>query len=289
GTYFVTLTLTDLNYCNAPQSIVDTLRIAENVDARFLAKSDDCVLQPLFFENVSLGGQRFSWTISKAGTPLLTSTTNSLTYTFQDTGQYAIRLEAFDPNTCNLTDDTTVLITIHGNPTARFDYSPKIPTRNALFQFDNISLDAVRYVWDFGDATPTVETTSLTAVQHEYLRSGRYRVCLTAYNEYGCSDDTCLGVEADIDPVLDVPNAFTPGRGGINSVIKVRGFGIERMKWVIYNRWGQIVFESSQKENGWDGTYQGKLQPMDVYTYILEVQFSDATKARKLGDITLIR
>jgi gliding motility-associated-like protein len=96
-------------------------------------------------------------------------------------------------------------------------------------------------------------------------------------------------VEALIDPLLDVPNAFTPGRFGQNGVVKVTGFGIEKMIWRIYNRWGQKVFETNDRHAGWDGTVKGVLQPMDVYTYTLDVVFSDGRPLRKTGDITLIR
>jgi hypothetical protein len=56
-----------------------------------------------------------------------------------------------------------------------------------------------------------------------------------------------------INPLLDVPNAFTPGRFGANSVISVKGFGIISMNWKIYNRWGQLVFQSTTPYQGWDG------------------------------------
>jgi gliding motility-associated-like protein len=92
-----------------------------------------------------------------------------------------------------------------------------------------------------------------------------------------------------INPLLDVPNAFTPGRFGVNGIIKVVGFGINHMVWRIYNRWGQMVFESDNPYDGWDGTYKGTLQPMDVYAYTLEAQFSDGSHVVKKGDITLVR
>jgi gliding motility-associated-like protein len=85
-----------------------------------------------------------------------------------------------------------------------------------------------------------------------------------------------------------VPNAFTPGQQA-NQMIYVKGFGIEKMDWNIYNRWGQLVFRSNKMNEGWDGTYRGILQAMDVYTYTLDVQFSDGKKFRKTGDITLLR
>jgi gliding motility-associated-like protein len=90
-------------------------------------------------------------------------------------------------------------------------------------------------------------------------------------------------------PLLDVPNAFTPGRFGENAVVKVVGFGITRLNWNIYNRWGQLVFTTTDRKQGWDGTFKGVLQPMDVYTYTLDVEFSDGKKLKKTGDITLLR
>jgi gliding motility-associated-like protein len=61
------------------------------------------------------------------------------------------------------------------------------------------------------------------------------------------------------------------------------------MDWKIYNRWGQKVFESTSRKIGWDGKFNGKIQPMDVYVYTLDVTFSDGKKLRKTGDITLLR
>ena len=61
------------------------------------------------------------------------------------------------------------------------------------------------------------------------------------------------------------------------------------MDWRIYNRWGQLVFQTANRKDGWDGTYKGKAQPMDVYTYTLDVEFTDGKKLRKTGDITLLR
>jgi len=86
-----------------------------------------------------------------------------------------------------------------------------------------------------------------------------------------------------------VPNAFTPNTNDGNSIVYVRGFGISKMKFIIWNRWGQKVFETNNRLQGWDGRYKGVIQPMDVYAYTLDVEFFDGTKTTKKGDITLIR
>ncbi|HEY8733566.1 MAG TPA: gliding motility-associated C-terminal domain-containing protein, partial [Puia sp.] len=85
------------------------------------------------------------------------------------------------------------------------------------------------------------------------------------------------------------PNAFTPGRFGQNSIITVKGFGIVSMTWKIFNRYGQIVFQSNSPSQGWDGTFNGTAEPVGVYAYTLEATFDNGTKTTRTGDITLIR
>jgi gliding motility-associated-like protein len=154
--------------------------------------------------------------------------------------------------------------------------------------FTDASSPGVKYEWFFGDGTSETKTTPDTVV-HLYIRTDTFQVCEVVTNESGCTDTACHLVPAVINPLLDVPNAFTPGRFGVNAVVKVVGFGITHMTWRIYNRWGQLVFESVNPYVGWDGTYHGTPQPMDVYAYTLEAEFSDGTHATKKGDITLIR
>ena len=132
-------------------------------------------------------------------------------------------------------------------------------------------------------------TASRLPIQHQYNATGTFTVCLTAYNAIGCDSTVCKDVSAIIVPVVDVPNAFTPQSGDANSIVYVRGFGIAKMQFIIWNRWGQKVFETNSVSQGWDGKIKGVVQPMDVYVYTLSIEFSDGTKTTKKGDITLIR
>jgi gliding motility-associated-like protein len=177
---------------------------------------------------------------------------------------------------------------VSNKPTADFITAPTPPEVNKPTVFTNLSTGGVRYIWYFGDGDST-ETNNSDNVTHQYRATGTYEACLVAFNQFGCPDTVCKAVSAIIEPLLDVPNAFTPGKFGKNAIIKVEGFGIARMTWKIYNRWGQKVFEALSPTQGWDGTFKGELQPMDVYAYTLDVEFSDGTKLRKTGDITLIR
>jgi gliding motility-associated-like protein len=200
-------------------------------------------------------------------------------------GTYTITLIANDPTTCNLTDTTSQVITVHPNPLANFTFDPNPGKENTPTSFTNASTGAIRYFWDFGDG----ETSTLTNPVHQYNVTGTFRACLVAFNQFGCADTVCQDVSAVILPLVDVPNAFTPNGDGTNDQVRVRGFGIARMTFRIYNRWGQLVFQSVSLSQGWDGRYKGVLQPMDAYGYSLEVEFTNGARATKKGDITLIR
>lgn len=286
GTYNVSLTLIDTNYCNEPDSVVKQIRIAANVKAQFQTPSVGCVPYTAVFDNTSLGGTQFFWDFGDGST----STVSSPQHLYSSTGTYQVRLIATDPSTCNVSDTSAyTTITVSPNPTSLFSYSPQPTIPNTPVSFLNSSSGATRYKWIFGDGDTLNTINTDTTVAHLYNATGTYNTCLVAYNNSGCSDTSCQSVSVTINSTLDVPNAFTPNGDGTNDRIYVRGFGIAQMTWTIYNRWGQVVYKGTDPAEGWDGTYQGRLQPQDVYHYTLIVQFSNKERATKKGDITLLR
>ncbi len=284
GTYYARLVLIDTNYCNAPDSLVDTLRVSPLVRAQFTVPTPACAPYTATFNNTSLAGESFFWDFGD-GT---TSTETNPVHFYPNVGSYRVKLVASDPNTCNLIDSVERVIDVNVKPTARFTHGPVPPEVNRPVIFTNLSTGGTRYKWVFGDGDSTLSNT-MESVSHQYNATGTSQACLITYNQFGCTDTICSPVTAEIVPLLDVPNAFTPGRFGRNGVVKVEGFGINRMTFRIYNRWGQMVFESNDRRLGWDGTFNGKPQPMEVYAYVLDVEFFDGTRTRKTGDITLIR
>ncbi len=91
------------------------------------------------------------------------------------------------------------------------------------------------------------------------------------------------------DPYLFFPNAFSPDGDGINDILYARGIYIEEMELLIFDRWGNLVFESYNPANGWDGTYNNKLCDPDVYAYYLKILCFNKVYYIKKGNITLIR
>lgn len=285
GTYTVKLILQDTAYCNAPDSVSFPLSVADNVRALFSTPPTGCIPYAATFTNNSLAGQTFFWDFDDGNT----STASSPVHTYTRPGTYNVTLIAFNPNTCNLSDTARFTIQVLAAPVADFSFAPVTPAVNMPVTFTNLSsADAVRYKWEFGDGDSLL-TASRSPFDYQYNATGTFTACLTAYNEIGCPNRICRPVNATVEPLVDVPNAFTPNSGDINSVVTVRGFGIARMQFTIWNRWGQKVFETNDRTKGWDGKVKGVLQPMDVYAYTLSAEFFDGTKVIKKGDITLIR
>jgi gliding motility-associated-like protein len=285
GTYTVKLILVDTEYCNFPDSVSTVLRVAPLVKAQFATPDAGCAPYLAAFNNTSLAGQQFYWNFGD-GSPI--STDFNPTHLYPNVGTYTVTLVAVDSNTCNIADTDSLKILVSPKPQAAFTDGPVPPAVNKPTIFYNSSSGATHYVWLFGDGDSTLKS-DMDTVMHQYEKTGTFTACLVAINQAGCTDTTCQPVQTLINPLLDVPNAFTPGRFGQNSIVKVQGFGISSMIFRIYNRWGQVVFESNNPNRGWDGTFKGIPQPMDVYAYTLEATFFDGTKTNRKGDITLIR
>jgi gliding motility-associated-like protein len=282
GLYTVRLRLVDTNYCNAPDERAIQLRVAANVVALFNVQDSSCAPFIAQFDNISKGGVTFEWDFGD-GSPV--STEIYPTHTYTAPGRYAVRLRAFDPNTCNLQDDTTGFITVLPGPTAGYSFLPTKPIENTPTTFTNESRNAVRYHWDFGDGNTSTDPNPT----HQYLRSGIYEVCLTAYTEFGCEDSVCQEVSAIVNPLYDVPTAFSPNGDGINDKWEIKGFGIVRYDMKVFNRWGQLMFQSNDQKLGWDGRFNGTVQPMDAYAFVLNIEFTDGNKITKTGNVTLLR
>lgn len=286
GTYNVKLLLVDTNYCNYPDSITQQIKLAPNVSAQFTTPAFGCAPYTAVITNNSVGGAQFSWDFGDGTTSTLQNPPNHL---YSATGNYTIKLIVTDTATCNKADSTSFTITVSGKPTSSFTYSPQPPQANTAVTFTNNSVGGNVYNWQFGDGDSLITTNLLQPVSYIYPATQTYNACLITSNVAGCLDTTCKAIHAIIVPDFAVPTAFTPNGDGVNDVIYVKGFGIENMEWQIYNRWGTLVFVSTNPSVGWDGKYKGQLQPQDVYHYTLQLQFSDKSKASKKGDITLLR
>ena len=91
------------------------------------------------------------------------------------------------------------------------------------------------------------------------------------------------------EPYIFLPNAFTPNADGRNDILYLRGINVAEMWLIIYNRWGEKVFETREQSRGWDGTFRNALAPNAVYTWFAEIQDKRGVWEVIKGDVTLYR
>ena len=153
--------------------------------------------------------------------------------------------------------------------------------------FINESRGAVSYIWDFGDGTTSTEFEP----KHAYTKAGEYTIKLIAINDLGCADTLVRVSEIEIENQFEVkiPNVFTPNGDQNNDIFLPLIQGAVEYNLLIFNRWGELLFESNSPEVGWDGYYKGVMSPPDAYIYKLEVKFENGERTTKHGDVTLLR
>jgi len=121
------------------------------------------------------------------------------------------------------------------------------------------------------------ETTNFTVSVSDGICTKTSSVLVNAF-PYTCEE-----------PFIFVPNAFTPNGDGENDVLYLRSLIVEDVLFRVYNRWGELVYETNTMHSGWDGTFRGKLLDPDVYDYYLEGHCIDGQEFLIKGNITLIR
>jgi len=120
-----------------------------------------------------------------------------------------------------------------------------------------------------------------------------YHVVLIASNDAGCKDTTQTTIEMVEDLIFYVPNAFTPDGDEFNNTFQpvfAQGFDAFEYELLIFDRWGEIIFESHDPNIGWDGTYHGKICQDGVYVWKIGIKLANVDdRIEKVGHVTLIK
>lgn len=130
------------------------------------------------------------------------------------------------------------------------------------------------YLWNTGDTTDVLFTDSL----------GVYTVVMSDRN---CS--VVDSVEVGDCPTIFIPNTFTPNGDEINDMYHMKGFGIAEFELLIFDRWGELIYQSNDINEGWDGTYNGNKAQIDVYVFKVRYKGIGTLRKQKIGHISLIR
>ncbi len=215
-----------------------------------------------------------------------------------NTGNYSVTLSlGSNVAGCAAEHTSENVIRVEQTPVAYFTYSPSEVTEiNSVVEFFNSTVgeEGISYFWEFGDLGTS---TSVNPIYDFKGNVAMHPVTLTATSLLGCKGSYTHMIRVSEDLVFYIPNAFTPNDDELNQTFQpvfVSGYDPSDYELIIYNRWGEKIFESHDVAGGWNGRYgiDGDICPVGMYVWTIVVRNSSSTKAGRSaynGHVSLIR
>ena len=212
-----------------------------------------------------------------------------VTNTYELSGEFSVTLFAIASNGCSDKLTKPLLIKALRNPEADFEMSPtEVKISNPEVSFTDLSSnDAQRWRWNFG----TRDSSRYQHPVYSYKDTGNYMVTMVVYNELGCTDTARNTIRVVGDLIIYAPNAFTPNGDGTNDVFAPKGTYMDPEKYnlKIFNRWGELIFETIDINKGWDGDIGlEKTIVSNNYYWQLEVTDKSGISHSLKGIVTLL-
>ena len=278
------LTVTDANNC---KSITSTSVQVDPVPFGNLVKSSNNTCVPFCTEYKFVSGgpnpiTNYSWNLNNE-----TSPGPSFKHCFNEGGIFTLNGVFTDSNNCKASID--FIVNALPKPKADFDYSPLFPIENTepVFFTNTSGGEGLKeYNWFFSD---NEHKTSDKNSHYFYSESGNYPVALVVTNNWGCADSIVKNIHVEADFHLYVPNTFTPNNDDLNEIFLPIGRGIKTYYLSVFNRWGIQVFESSELQTGWDGSFRGEECEIDTYQWKINISSESGESKELKGYVNLIR
>jgi len=288
GTYTATLIAyspTNIG-CNDTGQVTFTVYPEFTINAGY--NSNDCSATFDFNGSSSFDGVygvNYFWDFGDLSITNDTSSQSNPTYTYGNTGTFNPVLIAYSDNpACGDTNQLTLTV----YPQFEFYHEIIEEQCSQTVEFKASStLDGVlptSYTINYGDGTSSNEPNST----HTYLSAGVYDVEFIVNVSNGCTETYTTTLAKNALAEIFVPNAFTPNNDSENDCLYVRG-DFESMEFSIYDRWGEKMFETTDRSSCWDGTYKGELVDPGVFVYHLTVKCAGMEDVFKKGNVTVIR
>jgi gliding motility-associated-like protein len=287
-----TFTVTLSDGCTVPDvqdSIVITVYPLPDVNF-MVDTTEGCVPTTIHFTNLTPPATVGScyW---QFGDGTSTSICGQVYHTYTDTGRFDVSLTITSPQGCVSDSVSPGLIWIHPNPIADFEAIPPIrDVWNTEIQFVNNSIlnDYNYWTYDIFGTSTGIDTTFIFPDE----RGGVYDICLEVQTIYNCLDRICKPVIIEDRSYLHVPNAFTPDGDGKNDYFYPVLVGIDENDFTFYvfNRWGDLIFQTDRVEKKWDGTHLSQPAQQDAYVWkVVGRSLETGEMIEKIGHVILMR
>jgi gliding motility-associated-like protein len=208
-------------------------------------------------------------------------------YCFNNPGEYLIKA-SFNDTTHHCSSGMTFTVTAHTQPQADFNWLPELPVEESDEVLFSSSSDIKMTNWQWFFMNDSLKQVGEQA-RFLFQDPGVYPVTLIVTDEKGCADTLTKAVEVFPDVHLYVPNAFSPNGDRINEVFLRIGRGISRYELQIFNRWGELIFTTTELQQGWDGSFKGKASPPDNYTWKISYHTIHGERKELAGNVSLLR
>jgi gliding motility-associated-like protein len=291
GTYNVVLTATDPN-TGCIDSVMQPVTIAPTPNPDFsYSDSIGCgMLNVVYTAAVYNTSWNYVWNFGNGAS---TQQVGQVGYQFTQQGCYDISLTVTNPQGCTATETNFNVACVYESPVAVAGADPtEVTTLEPLVEFSNNSENASSYAWNFGDGTYGFGFEPIHLFPAE---PADYVVSLVAMNEVGCTDTAYVSIHVEENLIYYVPNSFTPNDDEKNQVflpIISQGFKPGTYLLRIFNRWGELVFESKDPYTGWGGDYGPNHTNCQsgTYTWVLNFQVLQTQENKEIvGHVNLIK
>jgi gliding motility-associated-like protein len=215
----------------------------------------------------SIAGTSYTWQID--GQP--SGNTPTINYNLVSPGCYDVQLQVVDSNGCSSSSILTDYLCVEADPVASFSYFPNVfsfPSEN--IRFYNTSIGNNTYSWDYGNGNSSSQIEEIHAFKNT---TKGYYVTLTAASSAGCIDSVTHFIGYEEPLVYYIPNTFTPDHDDLNKLwnpIFTSGYDPYNFHLMIFDRWGELIWESYDSTIGWDGTYNKNIPVQEgIYTWVI--------------------
>ncbi|MBC7554921.1 MAG: gliding motility-associated C-terminal domain-containing protein [Taibaiella sp.] len=285
GTTFWYVTQT-INGCESPRAAIKVDVLPNAITDFDYSIKYGCARDTVEFINLSQNCDSFTWHFGDGDVSHDTRSNFVHYYPSAEFNQnYTVKLNGINFS-CN-DDSTFKTITLVATPPVYF--LTGVTASQTITYGASIQLNAMGghvYYWTPNDGT--LNNPNINNPVASPRDSTRYIVY--SYNEEGCRDSAIVDINVTFNDHDNYPLAFSPNNDGKNDVFHITQYKYEKLvEFNIYNRWGELVFHTTDKTKGWDGHHNGEPQDMGVYFYEVISGHTDGTNQTHKGSVTLIR